>query len=84
MNKYYKLDLYFKNGRKISLPPQNSTEKAIEEMNKLLNQATLYYNRNGINYGIFGKVFTFEEDNDGLERAEISVFEKVDFIVIKE
>lgn len=84
MSKLYKLELFFKNGRKVIIQPQNSTEKAIEKMSALLNQKTRYYKHNGIDYGEYGKLITFEEENGGLSLANIYVYEEVDIITITE
>ena len=82
--KFYKVELFFKNGQKITIPPQTSFEEAKKKMNSILYNAKLYYTRNGVNYGFFGKVFTFEEDNGGLERAYIHEYMQTDTIIIKE
>lgn len=84
MSKLYMLELFFKNGKKVVIPPKFSKEEVINHMNRLLNQTTRYYKHNGIDYGIHGKIITFEEENGGLNLANICVYEKVNIITITE
>lgn len=84
MSKLYKLELFFKNGRKVIIPPLHSKALIIEKMNAMLEHKIRYFKHNGIDYGEYGKFITFEEENGGLNLVNIYVYEEIDIITLTE
>lgn len=69
--KKYKGFIEMNDGAKTGTFPLNTIEDVKKELQSTLKLTTRYYKRNGVDYGEKGKLFTYEEDHNGIKKAII-------------
>lgn len=67
----YKGILIMNDGRRTGTFLESSIEAVKESLKNTLNLKTRYFKRNGVDYGEKGKLFTFEEDHEGIKQVQI-------------
>lgn len=82
MKKMYTAEIIMNDDAMIKiLPTIGEDEKRMrKKINNILTHQTRYYKHKGVDYGVQGKLISFEEEHGGLKEAIITVYEQKETI----
>lgn len=67
----HKAILTMKDGTETATLPTKTEQETINKVKELLNTTTRYYKKDGEDFGINGKLFTFKEEHNGIEKITL-------------
>lgn len=84
MKKMYKGYVVMNDGAKNGTIFMGSEAEVKQRVRETMKLTTRYFKKDGVDYGAYGKVFTYEEEHGGLKELTIVEFTETDRKVITE